>query len=213
MTDDPTGPEEPGSSTGEDKQRLHIVGDEGYGNWDEIYLDNVVRVYRLLFSKVGNRHDAEDLTTEVFLAALGPMRVSASRGEVRAYLAATCRTVLATYWRHRLGLQVTSIDPDLAASYLARPSCGVRRSCPSAAAAGGPAGSPPPDSRAPVPGGVLDQGSRPRDGDQRRQRQGAPAPGVADGGRRPRSEIMRTTETDNGIVSEESDDRIVSAEP
>jgi RNA polymerase sigma-70 factor (ECF subfamily) len=117
MTDDPTEPDSPR----EDAQRLHLVGEEGYANWDEIYLDNVVRVYRLLFSKVGNRQDAEDLTTEVFMAALGPLRVTASRGEVRAYLAATSRTVLATYWRRRLGLQVTSIDPDLAASYLAEP--------------------------------------------------------------------------------------------
>jgi len=117
MTDDPTEPDSPR----EDAQRLHLVGEEGYANWDEIYLDNVVRVYRLLFSKVGNRQDAEDLTTEVFMAALGPLRVTASRGEVRAYLAATARTVLATYWRRRLGLQVTSIDPDLAASYLAEP--------------------------------------------------------------------------------------------
>ena len=117
MTDDPTEPDSPR----EDAQHLHLVGGEGYANWDEIYLDNVVRVYRLLFSKVGNRQDAEDLTTEVFMAALGPLRDTASRGEVRAYLGATARTVLATYWRRRLGLQVTSIDPDLAASYLAEP--------------------------------------------------------------------------------------------
>jgi RNA polymerase sigma-70 factor (ECF subfamily) len=46
------------------------------------------------------------------VAALGPLRVSASRGEVRGYLVATARTVLAGYWRRRLGVEVTSIDPD-----------------------------------------------------------------------------------------------------
>ena len=65
-----------------------------------------------MYSKVGNRPDAEDLTAEVFVAALGPLRVSASRGEVRGYLLATARTVLAGYWRRRLGVEVTSIDPD-----------------------------------------------------------------------------------------------------
>jgi RNA polymerase sigma factor (sigma-70 family) len=74
----------------------------------------VVRVYRLLYSKVGNKPDAEDLTTEVFMAALGPLRVTASRGEVRAYLFATARTVLAGYWRRRLGLEITRIDFELA---------------------------------------------------------------------------------------------------
>ncbi len=83
---------------------------EGYTTWDELYLDNVGWVYRLLFSKVGNRHDAEDLSSEVFLAALRPLRMDASEGEVRGYLAATARTVLAAYWRRRLGIEVTAID-------------------------------------------------------------------------------------------------------
>jgi RNA polymerase sigma-70 factor (ECF subfamily) len=94
------------------------VGPDSYANWDEIYVDNVVRVYRLLYSKVGNRADAEDLTTEVFLAAFGPLRVSASRGEVRAYLGATARTTLARYWRRRVGVEVTHIDADVAAGAL-----------------------------------------------------------------------------------------------
>src|SRR5258708_195551 len=45
------------------------VSDEQYADWDEIYRDNVERLYRLMYSKVGNRPDAEDLTAEVFLAA------------------------------------------------------------------------------------------------------------------------------------------------
>jgi RNA polymerase sigma factor (sigma-70 family) len=95
-----------------DLRRLRVVGRDVYTDWDAIYLDNVARIYRLMYSKVGNRPDAEDLTAEVFVAALGPLRVSASRGEVRSYLLATAGTVLAGYWRRRLGIQVTSIDPD-----------------------------------------------------------------------------------------------------
>jgi RNA polymerase sigma factor (sigma-70 family) len=38
--------------------------------------------------------------------------VSAWRGEVRGYLLATARTVLAGYWRRRLGMEVTTIDPE-----------------------------------------------------------------------------------------------------
>jgi RNA polymerase sigma-70 factor (ECF subfamily) len=53
----------------------------------------------------------------VFKSALGPLRLSSSKGEVRAYLLATARTVLASHWRRRLGLPVTFIDPatDIAA--------------------------------------------------------------------------------------------------
>ena len=42
---------------------------EAYADWEAVYRDNVDRVYRMMFAKVGNRPDAEDLTAEVFLAA------------------------------------------------------------------------------------------------------------------------------------------------
>src|SRR5690348_13837374 len=83
-----------------------------YADWREVYDDNVVRIHRLMYAKVGNRPDAEDLTAEVFLAALGPMRLSVSRGEVRAYLLRAAQTVLASYWRRRLGVEVTAIEPE-----------------------------------------------------------------------------------------------------
>lgn len=91
---------------------LGPVGADAYLDWDEIYVDNVVRVYRTLYAKVGNRPDAEDLTTEVFLAAYRPLRISASRPEVRAYLLATTRTVLASFWRTRLRVEVTALVDD-----------------------------------------------------------------------------------------------------
>jgi RNA polymerase sigma factor (sigma-70 family) len=90
--------------------RLHSVRADAYPNWDAIYLDNVERVYRMMHSRVGNRADAEDLTAEVFQAALKPLRTSASVGEVRAYLLATARTVLASHWRRHYGAEITTID-------------------------------------------------------------------------------------------------------
>ncbi|MBE1493869.1 RNA polymerase sigma-70 factor (ECF subfamily) [Amycolatopsis lexingtonensis] len=94
------------------RPRLHAVGADVYPDWEAVYRDNVDRVYRLMFSKVGNRPDAEDLTTEVFLTALRPLRVSASVGEVRAYLLATARTVLAGHWRRTLGREITTLDEE-----------------------------------------------------------------------------------------------------
>src|SRR6201993_2323400 len=109
-----------------DEDRATVVpltpGDNtGYPDWDSAYLDNVGRLYRLMFSKVGNRPDAEDLTSEVFRAALGPLRLTASKGEERAYLLATARTVLASHWRRRLGLEVTQVDPETDLAYFALP--------------------------------------------------------------------------------------------
>jgi RNA polymerase sigma-70 factor (ECF subfamily) len=101
---------------------LRVVNADTYTDWESVYRDNVARLYRLMYAKVGNRPDAEDLTSEVFRTALGPLRLAASKGEVRSYLLVTARTVLASHWRLRLGLSVTSIDPDSDAGYLAEPS-------------------------------------------------------------------------------------------
>jgi RNA polymerase sigma-70 factor (ECF subfamily) len=46
----------------------------------------------------------------VFLAALRPLRTTATVAQVRGYLRATTRTVLAAHWRQTLGCEITSID-------------------------------------------------------------------------------------------------------
>jgi RNA polymerase sigma-70 factor (ECF subfamily) len=93
---------------------LHVVTQDSYPDWEAVYNDNVDRVYRLMYTKVGNRPDAEDLTAEVFVTALRPLQLSVSVGEVRAYLSATARTVLAGYWRRTLGRQITTLEEDWA---------------------------------------------------------------------------------------------------
>src|SRR5579864_1619206 len=86
--------------------------DDGYPDWESVYRDNVGRLYALMFSRVGNRPDAEDLTAEVFRAALSPLNLSASGPEIRAYLLVTAKSVLARYWQRRFSIEVTSLDVD-----------------------------------------------------------------------------------------------------
>jgi RNA polymerase sigma factor (sigma-70 family) len=80
---------------------------DAYVGWEDVYENNVGWVYRLLCARVGNKMDAEDLTSEVFLAALRPLRITASRREVRAYLKVTARTVLAQHWRQHFKVEIT----------------------------------------------------------------------------------------------------------
>jgi RNA polymerase sigma-70 factor (ECF subfamily) len=86
-----------------------------YPDWETVYADNAIWVYRMIVKRVGNVPDAEDLTAEVFLAALRPLRTTATVAQVRGYLRATTRTVLAAHWRQTKGCEITSIDdvPDL----------------------------------------------------------------------------------------------------
>jgi RNA polymerase sigma-70 factor (ECF subfamily) len=116
-------PAQPSHETG---APLHLVQGETYASWDAIYLDNVHRIHRLMFSKVGNRPDAEDLTAEVFLTVLRPLRTSATVGEVRAYLLATARTVLAAHWRRTLGHEITTIDVEQVIAEYDRPAENTR---------------------------------------------------------------------------------------
>lgn len=98
-----------------ERSELRIVPEACYPSWEAVYDDNVTWVYRLLYARLGSRSDAEDLTSEVFLAALRPLRLSASVAEVRSYLRATARTVLAAHWRATMGREITAIDDDVAA--------------------------------------------------------------------------------------------------
>jgi RNA polymerase sigma factor (sigma-70 family) len=99
-----------------------MVDGDAYTDWESVYRDNVDRLYRLMYARVGNRADAEDLTSEDFSTALRPLRLASSKGEVRSYLLVTAKTVLASHWRRRLGLPVTSIDPESDIGYLVEPS-------------------------------------------------------------------------------------------
>src|SRR5580700_9218682 len=101
---------------------LRVVDTDAYADWESVYRDNVGRLYRLMYSRVGNRPDAEDLTAEVFRTALRPLRLGSSKGEVRAYLLTTAQTVLASHWRRSLGRSVTSIDPEAHIDALVEPS-------------------------------------------------------------------------------------------
>lgn len=97
-----------------------IEGDQPL-DWEHVYRDNVTSVYRMMFFKVGNQPDAEDLTSKVFLEALPRLRASASGGEIHTYLMATARTTLAEHWRRTLGVQVTTIDENAVTSQTAEP--------------------------------------------------------------------------------------------
>jgi RNA polymerase sigma factor (sigma-70 family) len=101
---------------------LRVVDADSYTDWESVYRDNIDRLYRLMYARVGNRADAEDLTSEVFRTALGPLKMGLSKGEVRSYLLTTAQTVLASHWRRTLGAPVTSIDPDSAMAELVEPS-------------------------------------------------------------------------------------------
>lgn len=66
---------------------------------DEVFDQHVQRVYQFLYTRVGNREDAEDLTSEVFLKASHQLDLQRSHASIATWLFTVARTVLADHWR------------------------------------------------------------------------------------------------------------------
>src|SRR5258708_5293422 len=99
---------------------LHLVAPDerldAEGDWETVYRDHVVPVFRYVYARTGNRPDAEDVTALVFERALPRLRLRASMGEVRNYLLATSRTVLADHWATRYGAAGEWLDDERVAA-------------------------------------------------------------------------------------------------
>jgi RNA polymerase sigma factor (sigma-70 family) len=91
---------------------LHVVGDAG--GWEAVYREHVGPVYRYVYARTGNRADAEDIVAQVFLRALPRLRLRASTGEIRGYLMATARSVLAEHWTLHYGADVGLLGDEVA---------------------------------------------------------------------------------------------------
>ena len=63
------------------------------------YQTHVTAIYQYVYSRVGNRADAEDLTSQVFMKAINGMRDDVSVGELRSWLYRVAQTTLADHWR------------------------------------------------------------------------------------------------------------------
>jgi RNA polymerase sigma factor (sigma-70 family) len=99
-----------GKSVVHGSTEVHVVEGPRYTDWQTIYEDTVVRVFRLMFSRVGNRPDAEDLTSEVFVKSLPNLSLPSAVPQVHAYINVAVRSVLADHWRRHYGSSHADVD-------------------------------------------------------------------------------------------------------
>lgn len=102
--------------TAEDRarQQAEVVQLPTAASATDIALDELELVYAFIYSRVGNRADAEDLTQQVALKAIPRLRDGAPASAIRGYLFATARSVLGAFWSTRLGLSEAELREDLA---------------------------------------------------------------------------------------------------
>ena len=84
---------------------------------ERVYARYLRPIYHYLYTRVGNREDAEDLSSETFLKASCHLDLSRSEASIAAWLFTVAKTVLADHWRrcYRYGallpLDELPVDP------------------------------------------------------------------------------------------------------
>jgi RNA polymerase sigma-70 factor, ECF subfamily len=92
---------------------VYLASERFTGDVTETALGEFERVYSYVYSRVGNRADAEDLTQQVALKALPRLRAGYPEPAVRAYLYTTARTVMASFWSRRARVPEAELTDDL----------------------------------------------------------------------------------------------------
>ena len=82
-------------------EELAQVASQSPNAFAELYHRHVTNVYRYLLVRVGTVHDAQDLTTQTFLAALRNIASYQGAGKFRSWLLGIARRKVADYFRQR----------------------------------------------------------------------------------------------------------------
>jgi RNA polymerase sigma-70 factor (ECF subfamily) len=82
-----------------------------------LYEQHLAAIYRFVYSKVGNREEAEDLTSQVFLKAVRGLDQSHDPASTLSWLFQVARTTIADHWRAFYQLPARSLDDLLDAGW------------------------------------------------------------------------------------------------
>jgi len=91
---------------------LHAVSGDAMDvqEFQPFYQEKFGLIYRYVYRKVGNREDAEDLTSEIFLKAVSALNQEFSPKSMHKWLFLIARTTVADYWRTHYREPSTSLD-------------------------------------------------------------------------------------------------------
>lgn len=76
----------------------------------EVYEAYVEQIYKFVYFKLGNREDAEDVTSQVFMKAAVSLDVSQDPRSKLAWLYQVARTSVTDYWRRYYKIATCSLD-------------------------------------------------------------------------------------------------------
>jgi RNA polymerase sigma-70 factor (ECF subfamily) len=82
-----------------------------------LYEENLAAIYRFVYSKVGNREEAEDVTSQVFVKAVRHLDQARQAESIQSWLFQVARTTVADHWRRFYRLRLNSLDDLLDAGW------------------------------------------------------------------------------------------------
>ncbi len=91
---------------------LAIAGQDAVDvqEFQTFYQENLNLIYRYVYSKVGNREEAEDLTSQIFIKAVRGVDHGRGPQSMQRWLFQVARTTIADYWRIHYRVTVNSLD-------------------------------------------------------------------------------------------------------
>ena len=85
-------------------------GEEYVQEFQTFYQENLGLIYRYVYSKVGNREEAEDLTSQIFIKAVRGVDTERGPQSMQKWLFQVARTTIADYWRTYYRVSINSLD-------------------------------------------------------------------------------------------------------
>jgi RNA polymerase sigma-70 factor (ECF subfamily) len=91
--------------------------EEDVQQFQTFYQENLGLIYRYVYSKVGNREEAEDLTSQIFIKAIRGVDTERGPQSMQKWLFQVARTTIADYWRVYYRVSVSSLEELLEAGW------------------------------------------------------------------------------------------------
>ncbi len=85
--------------------------------FQKFYQEHLGQIYRYVYSRVGNREEAEDLTSQIFIKAVRGIDRERGALSMQHWLFQVARTTIADYWRVHYRVSVSSLDELLEAGW------------------------------------------------------------------------------------------------
>lgn len=87
-----------------------LSGGTNVWEFQAFYQENVGLIYRFVYGKVGNREEAEDLTSHIFMKAVRSMDSDRGMLSMQKWLFQVARTTIADYWRSYYRISARSLE-------------------------------------------------------------------------------------------------------